>query len=57
MKIAALEKSVPICDIFFFLLKVHRVGGTMGGGYMQKYHGDRVYEKISYAATQKREKH
>jgi hypothetical protein len=30
MKKAALEKNVPTCDIFSFLLKVHRVGGTMG---------------------------
>jgi len=30
MKKAALEKSVPKCDIFFFLFKVHQVGGTMG---------------------------
>lgn len=30
MKIAALEKSVPICDIFFFYFKVHQAGGTMG---------------------------
>jgi hypothetical protein len=47
MKIAALEKSVPICDIFFFFFKVHCVGGTMGAAIdkniteiesMKKYH-------------------
>jgi hypothetical protein len=30
MKKAALEKYVPKCDIFFFFLKVHQAGGTMG---------------------------